>query len=150
MEGTCQEPPRKEVVMVHGFATWSYIQQWDKLHLMAGVLYRRWKSSNGLHVAEQLVVPSWLRRAIIQLTHEQVHFGVDRTAEQVRRRAYWVCCRRDVRVELGRCANCAQYYTGKSPRQAALKLQVNRTPWSRVSINITRTARGQRPGVSTS
>ena len=55
---TFQEPPKKEVVMVHGFATRSYVKQWEKLHLMEGVLYRRWESSNRLHVAEQLVVPS--------------------------------------------------------------------------------------------
>ena len=62
--------------MVHGFATRSYVQQWDKLHLMVGVLYRRWECSNGLHVAEQLVVPSGHRRAIIQLAHEQGYLTV--------------------------------------------------------------------------
>ena len=36
---TFLEPPEKEVVMVHGFATRSYVQQWDKLHRMEGVLY---------------------------------------------------------------------------------------------------------------
>ena len=105
-----KEPPGKEVIMVHGFATRSYVQQWDKLHLKEGVLYQLWESSNGLHVAEQLVVPSGNRRAIIQLAHEEGHFGVDRTAEQEQRRAYWVGWRRDVIVELGRCANCTQYY----------------------------------------
>ena len=115
---TFQEPPGKEVVVVHGFATRSYVQQWDKLHLMKGVLYRRWECSNGLHVAEQQVVSSGHRRTIIQLVHEQGHVGVDRTVKQVQRRAYWFGWRRDVRVELGRCANCAQYYTGKPPRQA--------------------------------
>ena len=29
---TIQEPPAKEMVMVHGFATRSYVQQWDRLH----------------------------------------------------------------------------------------------------------------------
>ena len=132
--------------MVHGFAARSYVQQWDKLHLMEGVLYRRWEYSNGLHVAEQLVVPSGHRRAIIQLTHEQGHFGVDRTAEQVQRRAYWVWWRRDVRVELGKCANCAQYYRGKPPRQAGLRPQVSGTPWSKLSIDITGTHPRSRTG----
>ena len=81
---TFQESPEKEVVMVHGFATRSYVQKWDKLHLMEGVLYRRWESSNRLHVAEQLVVPSGHRRAIIQLAHEQGHFGVDRQRNKCR------------------------------------------------------------------
>ena len=93
---TFQEPPGKEVVMLHGFATRSYVQQWDKLHLMEDVLFRRWECSNGLYIAEQLVVPSEHRRAIIQLAREQGHFWVDRTAEQVQRRAYWVGWRRDV------------------------------------------------------
>ena len=35
---TFQEPAGKEVVIVHGFATKSYVQQWDKLHLMEGLI----------------------------------------------------------------------------------------------------------------
>ena len=132
--------------MVHGFATMFYIQQWNKLHLMEGVLYRRWESSNGLLVAEQLVVPSGLRRAIFQLAHEQGHFGIDRTAEQLQRkkRAYLVGWRGDVRVELDRCANCAQYYRGKP--HANLDSQVSGTPWSKVSIYITGTHPRSRTG----
>ena len=112
MEGNLSGPRGKKVVMLHGFATSSYVQQWDRLHMKDGVLYRRWDSSNGLHVSQQLVVSSEHRRAIIQLAHEQGQFWVDRTAEQVQRRAYWVGWRRDVRVELGRYANCTQYYRG--------------------------------------
>ena len=37
----CQESPGKELVMVHGFATRSYVQHWDRLHLKEGVLYRQ-------------------------------------------------------------------------------------------------------------
>ena len=37
---TFQEPPGKEVVMVHGIAKRSYFKQWNKLHLQEGVLYR--------------------------------------------------------------------------------------------------------------
>ena len=74
MKETFQEPPGKEVVMVHGFATRSYVQQWDRLHLTEGGLYRRWESSNGLPVSEQLIVQSGHRRAITQIAHEQGHF----------------------------------------------------------------------------
>ena len=136
---TFHEPNGKEEVMVQGFATRFYFQQWDGLYLKDGVLYRRWESSNGLHVADQLVVPSGRRRAIIQLAHAQGHLGVDRTAEQVQSIAYCLGRRRNVRVELGRCANCAQCYRGKPPRQAALRPQVSGKPWSNVSIDITGT-----------
>ena len=74
--------------MVHGFAVRFYVQRWYRLHLKEDVLYQRLESSNGLHVAEQFVVPSGHQRAIIQSAHEQGHFGVDRTAEQVQRSAY--------------------------------------------------------------
>ena len=91
-------------------------------------------------------MPSGHRRAIIQLAHEQGHFGVDRTAEQVHRRAYWVWWRRDVRVELGRCANCAQHYRDKPPRQAGLRPHESGTPWSKVSIDIIGTHPRSRTG----
>ena len=42
-------------------------------------------------------------------------------------------------MELGRCANCAQYYRGKPPRQAGLRPQVSLTPWSKVSVDSTGT-----------
>ena len=80
---TFQEPPEKEAVLVHGLATRSYVQQWDRLHLNECVLYQQWEISNGLHVAEQLVVSSGHRRAISHVAHEQGHIGVDRTAAQV-------------------------------------------------------------------
>ena len=72
-----------------GMATRSYAQQWDDLHLVEGTLYQMWKSKDGLHQYEQLIAPGDYQNELVRLVHEQGHFGVDRTCEHLRQRAYW-------------------------------------------------------------
>ena len=64
-----------------GMATRSYVQQWDDLHLGGGVLYRTWRSKDGLHQYEPLIAPCDYQRALKRLIYEQGNFGVDRTVE---------------------------------------------------------------------
>ena len=117
--------------------TRSYVQQWDDLHIAEGVLYHIWRSQDGLHQYEQLVASVYYQRALVRLVHEQEHFGVDITCEQLRQRAYWYGWKNTVQTELGCCANCAQYFRGKPPRQAGLQPVVCGTPWGPVAIDIT-------------
>ena len=51
-----------------------------------------------------------------------------------------------VRIELGCCTNCAQYFRGKPPRQAGLQRVVCGVPWGRVAIDITRKCPRSRNG----
>ena len=81
-------PERKDVLMF-GMTTRSYVQQWNDLHLVDGVMYRICRSKDELHQYEQLVAPGDYQRALVRLVHEQGHFGIDRTCEQLRQRAYW-------------------------------------------------------------
>ena len=71
-----------------GVTTRSYVQQWDDLHLVGSVLYRIWRSKDGLHQYEQLIAPGGYQGALVRLVHEQGHFGADRTYEQLWQRAY--------------------------------------------------------------
>ena len=54
---TTQESLERKDVLMFGMTTRSYVQQWDDLHLIEGVLYRIWRSKDGLHQYEQLIAP---------------------------------------------------------------------------------------------
>ena len=73
------DSPERKNVLMFGMTTRSYVQQWDDLHLIEGMLYRTWRSRNGLHQFEQLIAPREYQRALVRLVHEQGLFGVDRT-----------------------------------------------------------------------
>ena len=134
---TMPDGPEKKDVLMFGMAMRSYVQQWDDLYLSGSVLYRTWRSKDGLHQYEQLVTPCGYQNVLMRLVHEQGHFGVDKTCEQLRQRAYWYGWKTTVKIELGCCTNCAQYFRGKPPRQAGLQPMVYEVPWGRVAINIT-------------
>ena len=127
---------RKDVLMFEK-TTRSYVQKWDDLHLIEGVIYRIWRSKDGLHQYEQLIAPGEYQSALVRLVHEQGHFGVDRTGEQLRQRVYWYGWKNTVKSKLGCCANCAHYFRGKTPRQAGLQPVVCGTSWGRVATDIT-------------
>ena len=137
MEGNDPGSPERKDVLKFGMTTSSYFQQWDNLHLTEGVLYQILRNKDGLHQYEQLISPADCQSAFVRLVHEQGHFGVDRTCEQLMQRAYWYGWKNTVKTELGYCADYAQYFGGKPPRQEGLQPMVCVTPWSRVVINIT-------------
>ena len=53
-----------------------------------------------MHQYEQLVAPGDYHEALVRLVHEQGHFGVDRTCEQLRQRAYWYGWKKTVKTSL--------------------------------------------------
>ena len=117
-------------------ATRSYVQQWDALSLRGGVVYRSWDNTDGVRTGYQVVLPHSHRRSIIQTAHRSGHLGVERTSATVQRLAYWVGWQREVKMELARCNECAQYFRGKPPRQAGLQSQLSGTPWAKVAVDI--------------
>ena len=52
----------------------NYVQEWDHLHLVEGVLYRTWRSKDGLYRYEYLIASGDYQRALVRLVHEQGHF----------------------------------------------------------------------------
>ena len=89
-----------------------------------------------MHQYVQLVAPGDYQRVLVWLVHEQEHLEVDPTCEPLRQRGYWFGWKNTVKKELGWCANCAQYYREKPPRQAELQLVLCGTQCGRVAIDI--------------
>ena len=90
----CKEPtsdgPERGELMSYGLTIRQYIQRWDDLSIIEGVLYRTLRSRNGLRTYHQLITPRSHQQTLIRMIHEQGHFGLKRTCEQLQRRAYWV------------------------------------------------------------
>jgi hypothetical protein len=124
-------------------------QQWSRLRIRDGVLYRQFVSLDGSPDNEQIVVPRKKRRDVFELIHAGNmggHFGRKRTEAAVRARAYWPGWTSDVRSFLKQCAPCAKYHRGKVPHSAPLKPFQAGEVWETVSVDVTgphpRSARG--------
>ena len=114
--------------------------EWERLALKNDVLCRNWTSIDGLHERWQVVLPRLYRKEFIQLCHSGMtggHLGKGKTQEQIRLRAYWPNWTTDVRLELKRCAPCAQYHRGKAPRQSPLVPFLAGEPFETVAIDVT-------------
>ena len=148
METSDGKPPW-DAVAVHGEKTKAIWNQWERLVLRDGVLYRQFFDVHGVPEHLQLIVPFIQRQEFIRLAHEGVtggHLGRRRTQDQVRRRAYWPGWSEDVRRFLRCCQPCAGYHRGAPPRQVKMMTPMVGAPFERISVDITgpfpRSARG--------
>lgn len=112
----------------------------ERLAIHDNVLCRRWTSVDGLHTRWQVILPYAFRSEFIKLAHSGMsggHIGRLKTEEQVRLRAYWPNWMSQVRLELKRCAPCAQYHRRNAPRQFSLYPILAGEPFETVLIDIT-------------
>jgi hypothetical protein len=129
-----------EQVMPMSSVVKSFWQQWDRLKISQGVIYRKWYDKRGLFQKWQIVLPIEYRRECVELAHTGRtggHLGQERTAKQVQNRAYWVGWFKDVQSFVRTCHQCVTYHRGKAPRQGLLQAAPVGEPWERISIDIT-------------
>lgn len=115
-------------------------QQWERLSMRNGALYRRFETLPGKSFVWQLIIPFQLRKEVFDLIHEGVtggHMGRRRTGIQLQRRAYWPGWTEDVRRFIRTCTPCAQYHRGGPPKKSTLKPFVAGDVWEVVSIDVT-------------
>ena len=82
---------------------------------------------------------------VVKLAHAGAiggHLGRSKTEEQVRLRTYSPNNASQLRMELRKCEHCAWYKRGNVPKQTPLNPFPARKPFETVSINITRSSRG--------
>jgi len=114
--------------------------QWERIAMVDGVLYRDWESADGLQHRWQLIPPKSIQQELIKGCHEGMtggHMGIRRTLHQVERRAYWPGWKADVRRYCQRCSACAKYHRGTPKRQGCLQPCLVGEPFERVSIDLT-------------
>jgi len=134
------EKPSWDDIASRGPTTKALWQQWPRLLVRDGVLYRRFDQPDGGIPRLQLVVPFKLRRQMFCAVHEGVtggHMGRRRTEHQLQSRAYWPGWSGDVRRFLKMCDPCAQYHRGGPLKLATLKPFLAGDVFETVSIDVT-------------
>src|SRR5207247_2588078 len=97
----------------------NYWNQWSRLRVIDGKLYRIWTSINGFEQSFQFVPPCELRESLMKEAHSGLtggHLGTHKTREQLRRRAYWHGWSNDIGQFCQRCNECSQYLRGTPPK----------------------------------
>jgi len=117
-----EKPPWKQVQskapMVK--ALW---RQFESLVLRERVLHRIFHDKNGFLSHYQVVLPTSLRSQFLELVHNDAagHLKLEKSAEHVQRRVWWLFWLSDLRQFIERCTKCAAYFRGNPPRQAYLR-----------------------------
>jgi len=129
-----------KAVIGQSLATKNYWQQWTRLYVSEGKLYRKWFSTDGTHQSSQLVPPFAMRQDFLRVAHTGLtggHMGIKKTMDQVQRRAYWSGCSTDVVQFCKRCTECAQYFRGTPKHKGKLQVTEVGEPYERISIDLT-------------
>jgi len=114
--------------------------QWDRLQVRQGKLYRQYYGKNGQQDALQLLIPSSRKEEAIRRCHAGMaggHLGTKKTLDQVQRRFFWNKWRADTARYCKRCPECCSYHRGKLPRTAPLQPIITGAPFERLSIDLT-------------
>jgi len=90
--------------------------QWERLEVHEGRIYRRDEGRPGEQTFRQLLVPRQLVQGVLRSSHEGQtgeHFGISRTLDQVRRRFCWTSWKADTIRFCKRCERCNEYLLPK-------------------------------------
>ena len=117
-----------------------YWQQWERLLVKDGMLYRVWSSIDDSHHSLQWIPPVGSREKLLEIAHTGRtggHLGIKRTKEQLQRRAYWTGWSNDVERYCKQCTECCSYHRGLPKRQGFLQPTVVGEPMERLAIDLT-------------
>ncbi|MEW8548046.1 MAG: RNase H-like domain-containing protein, partial [Candidatus Thiodiazotropha sp.] len=117
----------------------TFWSQWDRLIVKEGILYRRWVNEATGKDQFELVIPEIWRDDIIRMFHATPgagHFGIKRTVERLRSRAYWPRITDSVKRHCQRCEQCQKKKNPAKTPKAPMKKFVSGVPNERVQIDI--------------
>jgi hypothetical protein len=128
-----QKPPW-ERVSGDSPALKKFWREWDVLIMEGGVLKRVFYKPVG--EVHQIVVPRQCRAHILEVVHQQGHFGCLRTQTSLKDRFYWPSWKTDVQKHVNRCIPCAQRKgPHMRPRLPQLKY-LSSEPFERIGVDI--------------
>ena len=100
-----------------------YFKQIESMVLIDDIMYRQFYDLRGSTKFHQLLLPATMRESFLELCHASAlaHCKtVSKNNDFVQKRAYWLHWQRDVRLFVGNCNLCMQYFKGKLPRLGPL------------------------------
>ena len=107
-----------------------------------GVLYRSYKHPyvNGGKPIRQVMVPTPLRRQLMELAHESImggHMGVKKTTDKIQKAFYWPGIQGDVSRHCKSCDICQKTVNkGSVPKVPLQKMPLIDMPFKRVAIDL--------------
>jgi RNase H-like domain found in reverse transcriptase/Integrase zinc binding domain/Integrase core domain len=133
-------PPDISLLLAESEMTKILWSQWHRLIVKDGIVYRSVDLNKNSTPVLQLLVPKCMQHSMLLQCHTGMcggHLGVKKTTEQVKRRAFWLGWRGDVKRFCRRCLQCNSYYRGKLPKSASLQPIIAGAPFERLSIDLT-------------
>ena len=133
-----QKPEWREISR-ESAATKSYFNDWKRLTMHGGALYRVWESANGLNNFKQLIVPRTLQLEFCHRIHDTsvaAHMGRRKTLHALLHFCYWYKMVYDVRFWIQSCDVCQRRKQQQPTPKAPLQIQVSGVPNERVAMDI--------------
>jgi len=133
-----QRPARQEIAS-EGPSAKAYWLQWDFLLLRDSVLQRKWESLNLKTSIFQKIVPQKKIKQILEEVHDSPsagHFRVNKTLDKIRKRFYWVTCKKDVEDWCRSCKVCTARKGPSDKGKSELQLYNVGGPFERVQMDI--------------
>jgi transposase InsO family protein len=132
-----QPRPQRDEVLAKSSEYKHYWQQWERLVVNNGILFREWHEGSQVHL--QFIVPRSLKPLVLQGLHDALtagHLGTRRTLLRVRAKYYWSGYQQDVRDWCRRCTPCQARRRSTKAAQAPLKTSKVGERFQRVAMDI--------------
>ena len=120
-------------------ATKSYFNDWTRLTMHGGALYRVWESANGLNNFKQLIVPRALQLEFCHRIHDTAvtaHMGRRKTLHALLHFCYWYKMVYDIRFWIQSCDICQRRKQMQPTPRAPLQIQISGEPNERIAMDI--------------
>ena len=131
--------PRGSEMTQYSPAVKNYWNQWGRMTLKEGVLYRKPKGATERGNPHQYVAPDEVRKDFYkQLHHARLagHQGVNRTLMALQLRFYWPNMRGDVTTWCQQCKTCGVAKALPIRRKSPLQQRLTGGPFERVGIDL--------------
>ena len=102
----------------------NYWRNFSLLKIRDGVLYRDWFNPKEGKTIEQIVVPCTLVERVLYTYHDTIavcHAGVDASVKNCRKKFYFYKLKKEFKLYIGSCLECARTKQPKSYLKAAMK-----------------------------
>ena len=135
----CTVKPRGSDLSQYSPAVKSYWNQWGRMLVKDGVLYRKPKGTESRGASYQYVAPEEMRTEFYkQLHHAKMagHQGVNRTLAALQLRFYWPNMRSDVTAWCRQCKVCGVAKSLPIIRRSPLQQRLAGGPFERVGIDL--------------
>ncbi|KAK3091449.1 hypothetical protein FSP39_019925 [Pinctada imbricata] len=103
------------------------------------ILKRKWMSSSGVRQGDQVVLPKGLRRAVIELAHDQPfagHLGVEKTKDRILRSFYLPGIFREVSEYCKSCDACQKVAKRTNVKAPMINTPIISEPFFKISMDI--------------